>query len=141
MHSYHEMIGSHLGSFPYDAILVVSFGGPEEPDEVMPFLERVTRGRRVTRERLLQVAEHYYHFGGRSPLGACTRALVSGLEAELAQAHLSLPIYIGNRNSPPFLVDALREMKAAGVQRATAFVTSIFGSYSGCRQYLEDIDQ
>lgn len=122
-----------------DALLVVSFGGPERPDDVLPFLENVLRGRNVPRERMLEVAEHYQHFGGASPLNSQNRALIAALEVELATQGLQLPIYFGNRNWSPFLADTLREMAAAGVQRALAFVTSAFSSYSGCRQYREDI--
>jgi ferrochelatase len=125
----------------YDAVLVLSFGGPEKPDDVIPFLENVLRGRNVPRERMLAVAEHYYHFGGKSPINDQNRALAAGLKAELASHGLKLPIYWGNRNWHPFLADTLRQMRADGVHRALGFVTSIFSSYSGCRQYLEDIER
>jgi ferrochelatase len=125
----------------YDAVLVLSFGGPEKPDDVIPFLENVLRGRNVPRERMLAVAEHYYHFGGKSPINDQNRALIAGLERELASHGLSLPIYWGNRNWHPLLADTLRQMRDDGVRKALAFVTSIFSSYSGCRQYLEDIDR
>ena len=125
----------------YDAVLILSFGGPEKPDDVIPFLENVLRGRGVPRERLLEVAEHYYHFGGKSPINDQNRALIAGLETELAHEGRRLPVYWGNRNWRPYLVDALRQMRADGVRRALAFVTSIFSSYSGCRQYLEDIER
>ncbi len=125
----------------YDAVLVLSFGGPEKPDEVIPFLENVLRGRNVPRERMLAVAEHYYHFGGKSPINDQNRALIAGMERELGSHGLPLRIYWGNRNWHPLLADTLREMRADGVRRALAFVTSIFSSYSGCRQYLEDIDR
>ncbi len=123
----------------YDAILVVSFGGPESREDVIPFLENVLRGRSVPRERMLTVAEHYYHFGGKSPINQQTRDLISALEGELAQQGPKLPVYWGNRNWHPMLADTLRKMKQDGVQRALAFVTSAFSSYSGCRQYREDI--
>jgi protoporphyrin/coproporphyrin ferrochelatase len=123
----------------YDAILLVSFGGPEKPDDVMPFLEIVTRGRNIPRERLLEVADHYHHFDGRSPINDQNRALMAALERELAEHGPRLPIYWGNRNWHPFLVDTLRQMKADGVKKALAFVTSAFSSYSGCRQYRENI--
>jgi ferrochelatase len=123
----------------YDAILLVSFGGPEGPDEVMPFLEIVLRGRNVPRERMLEVAEHYQHFGGISPINEQNRQLVAALERELAMHGPRLPIYWGNRNWHPLLPDALRQMERDGVRRALAFVTSAFSSYSGCRQYREDI--
>jgi ferrochelatase len=123
----------------FDAILVVSFGGPEGMDDVMPFLENVTRGRSIPRERLLEVAHHYELFGGVSPLNAQNRALIAALRTELAAHGIGLPIYFGNRNWHPFLADALREMAADGVERALAFFTSAFSSYSGCRQYREDV--
>ena len=123
----------------YDALVVVSFGGPAAPDDVMPFLENVTRGRAVPRERLLEVAEHYHHFGGVSPINAQNRALVEALRTELVARGPALRVYWGNRNWHPFLADTLRRMAADGVRRALAFVTSAFASYSSCRQYLEDI--
>ena len=123
----------------YDALLVVSFGGPDGPDDVLPFLENVLRGRNVPRERMLAVAEHYYHFGGRSPINDQNRALIAALEKELAVHGPKLPIYWGNRNWHPLLADTLRQMAADGVKRALAFVTSAYSSYSGCRQYRENI--
>lgn len=125
----------------YQALLVVSFGGPERPEDVMPFLENVTRGRNTPRERLLEVAQHYHHFGGKSPINDQCRALIAALEAELERFGPPLPIYWGNRNWHPFLKDALQQMKSDGVQRALAFVTSAYSSYSGCRQYRENIEQ
>lgn len=123
----------------YQAILLVSFGGPEAPADVLPFLENVTRGRNIPRGRLLEVAEHYHHFGGKSPINDQNRALMAALRAELDQHGISLPIYRGNRNWHPFLTDALRQMKADGVESALGLVTSAFSSYSGCRQYGENI--
>ena len=123
----------------YDAILVVSFGGPESPEEVVPFLENVLRGRNVPKERMLAVAEHYYHFGGKSPINQQMRQLIAGLETELAEKGPKLPVYWGNRNWHPLLTDTLRQMKQGGVRKALAFVTSGYSSYSGCRQYREDI--
>jgi ferrochelatase len=123
----------------YDAILVVSFGGPESKDEVIPFLENVLRGRNVPRERMLAVAEHYYHFEGKSPINQQTRELIAAMEAELERNGPKLPIYWGNRNWHPLLPETLRRMKQDGVRRALAFVTSAYSSYSGCRQYREDI--
>lgn len=123
----------------YDAILVVSFGGPESRQDVLPFLENVLRGRNVPRERMLAVAEHYYHFGGKSPINEQTRELIAALKRELEQYGPNLPVYWGNRNWHPMLADTLRQMKHDGVGRALAFVTSAFSSYSGCRQYREDI--
>jgi ferrochelatase len=123
----------------YDALLVLSFGGPEGPDDVLPFLENVTRGRGVPKERLMQVADHYLHFGGISPINAQNRALISSLESELRGHGLDLPIYFGNRNWHPFLKDTMCEMAAQSVKRCLVLVTSAFSSYSGCRQYREDI--
>jgi len=123
----------------YDAILVLSFGGPERSEDVMPFLENILRGKNVPRERMLEVAEHYYRFGGKSPINEQNRRLIAALEAELAQHGPRLPIYWGNRNWHPMLTDTLRQMKADGVRRALAFVTSAYSSYSSCRQYREDI--
>lgn len=125
----------------YDAVLVLSFGGPEGPDDVIPFLENVLRGRNVPRERMLAVAEHYHHFDGKSPINDQNRALIAALERELSRHGIDLPIYWGNRNWHPLLADTLRQMRADGVRKALAFVTSIFSSYSGCRQYLEDIER
>jgi ferrochelatase len=124
---------------PYDALLVVSFGGPDGPDDVLPFLENVLRGRNVPRERMLEVAEHYYHFGGRSPINDQNRRLIAALQAEFAAHGPDLPIYWGNRNWHPLLADTLRQMAADGIRHAVAFVTSAYSSYAGCRQYREDI--
>jgi ferrochelatase len=124
---------------PYDALLVVSFGGPDGPDDVIPFLENVLRGRNVPRARMLEVAEHYQHFGGKSPINDQNRLLIAALERELVEHGPQLPIYWGNRNWHPLLADTLKKMAADGVRRALAFVTSAFSSYSGCRQYREDI--
>jgi ferrochelatase len=123
----------------YDAILIVSFGGPEKPDDVLPFLENVTRGRNVPRERLLEVAKHYAHFGGKSPINDQCRELIAALHSELEAHSIRLPIYWGNRNWRPFLPDTLRRMRDEGVSHALAFVTSAYSSYSGCRQYRENI--
>ena len=123
----------------YDAILFTSFGGPEKPEDVIPFLENVLRGKNVPRERMLEVAEHYQHFGGRSPINEQNRALIAAIEAELAAHGPALPVYWGNRNWHPLLADTLRRMRDDGVRRALAFVTSAYSSYSGCRQYREDI--
>ena len=128
-----------MREFAGDAILLVSFGGPDRPDEVMPFLENVLRGRNVPRERMLEVAKHYYHFGGRSPINDQNRALLAALQQLLAAEGPDLPVYWGNRNWHPLLADTLRQMTADGVRRAFAFVTSAYSSYSGCRQYLEDL--
>jgi ferrochelatase len=125
----------------YQAVLVLSFGGPEKAEDVLPFLENVSRGRNVPKDRLLEVAEHYYHFGGRSPLNDQNRQLIAALSKELEHSGLALPIYWGNRNWSPYLTDTVRAMTADGIERAVVFVTSAFGSYSGCRQYLEDIER
>ncbi len=123
----------------YDALLLVSFGGPEGMDEVLPFLENVLRGRNVPRERMLEVAHHYELFGGVSPINGQNRALIAALKPELEANNIHLPIYWGNRNWHPFLADTLRQMANDGVKRALAFFTSAYSSYSGCRQYREDI--
>jgi ferrochelatase len=124
---------------PYDALLVVSFGGPEKPGDVLPFLENVTRGRAIPRERLEQVAEHYFALGGRSPINDQCRALVAAVRQDFDVAGLSLPTYWGNRNWEPYLADTLRRMADDGVRRAVCFVTSAYASYSGCRQYRENL--
>ena len=125
----------------YDAVLVLSFGGPEQPDDVMPFLENVLRGRNVPRARMEAVAEHYHHFGGRSPINDQCRALIAALRAELDAHGSQLPIYWGNRNWHPMLADTMRQMAADGIRRALVFVTSAYSSYSACRQYMEDIER
>jgi len=125
----------------YDALLVVSFGGPERMEDVIPFLENVLRGKNVPRERMLEVAEHYYHFGGISPINSQMRELVPLFEAELSEHGPRLPVYWGNRNWHPMLADTVRKMRDDGVRRAAAFVMSAYSSYSGCRQYLEDIQR
>jgi ferrochelatase len=130
------------GAFPdtfFDAVLVVAFGGPEGMDDVMPFLENVTRGRNVPRERLEEVAHHYARFGGISPINAQNRALIAALGPELDAHGVDLPIYLGNRNWHPFLADTLRQMRDDGVECALAFFTTGFSSYSSCRQYCENI--
>jgi ferrochelatase len=129
------------GAAPYEALLLVSFGGPEGPDEVLPFLERVTRGRSVPRARLLEVAEHYRHFGGVSPINAQNRRLLEAIRAELAARGPVLRVYWGNRHWHPLLEDTVRRMREDGIRRALAFATSGFASYAACRQYREDIDQ
>lgn len=123
----------------YDSILVVSFGGPEKPDEVMPFLENVTRGRGIPPERLLEVAEHYHHFGGKSPINDQCRELIAALRTELDAHGIRLPIYWGNRNWNPYLADTLGQMREDGMKHTLALVTSAYSSYSGCRQYRENI--
>lgn len=124
---------------PYDAVLLVSFGGPEKPEDVVPFLENVTRGRGIPRERLEEVGEHYFLFGGRSPINDLCRDFLAALREDLQGAGIDLPVYWGNRNWDPFLTDTLRQMAADGVQRAACFVTSAYSSYSSCRQYRENL--
>jgi ferrochelatase len=124
----------------YDAVIVVSFGGPEGPEDVLPFLENVTRGRGIPPRRLVEVAEHYQLFGGVSPINACNRALIAALESELAAHGPRLPIYFGNRNWHPLLADTIGRMADDGIRRALALVTSAYSSYSACRQYLENIE-
>lgn len=130
---------SEEASSAYDSLLFVSFGGPEQRDDVIPFLENVVRGKNVPRERLEDVAQHYYHFDGKSPINDQNRALIDALEVELHAHDIALPLYWGNRNWHPMLAEALRQMKQDGRRRALAFVTSAYSSYSGCRQYREDI--
>ncbi|MEM7436314.1 MAG: ferrochelatase [Myxococcota bacterium] len=132
---------SEEASPAYDSLLFVSFGGPEQRDDVMPFLENVVRGKNVPKERLAEVAEHYYHFDGKSPINDQNRALIAALEEELAAHDVDLPIYWGNRNWTPLLEDTIRQMRDDGRKRALAFVTSAYSSYSGCRQYRENIER
>ncbi|WP_370614247.1 ferrochelatase [Mumia sp. Pv 4-285] len=124
---------------PYDAFLLVSFGGPEQPDDVVPFLENVTRGRGIPKERLVEVGEHYFSFGGRSPINDQNRDLIAVLRLELASHGIDLPIYWGNRNWDPYLTDTLAQMREDGVERAVSLFTSAYTSYSGCRQYRENL--
>lgn len=121
------------------ALLLLSFGGPEGPEDVLPFLENVTRGRGVPPERLAEVAQHYLHFGGISPINALNRQIIAALETDLADAGLDLPVYFGNRNWHPMVEDTVARMHADGVRSALVFPTSAWGGYSGCRQYDEDI--
>lgn len=125
----------------YDSILLISFGGPEGREDVIPFLENVLRGRPVPRERMLEVAEHYYHFDGISPINGHCRELIAALRQELDARGVALPIYWGNRNWKPMLPDTLREMTAKGLRRAVGVVTAAFSSYSSCRQYRENVQQ
>jgi protoporphyrin/coproporphyrin ferrochelatase len=125
----------------YDALLVVSFGGPEGMEDVMPFLANVLRGRNVPESRMREVAHHYELFGGISPINGQNRRLISALESELAAHGPRLPVYWGNRNWHPLLADTLRRMRDDGVRSALAFVTSAYSSYSGCRQYREDVER
>ena len=123
-----------------EAILIVSFGGPETEADVIPFLENVLRGKNVPLERMLEVAEHYYHFGGKSTINDHNRELIKALQALLENEGPNLPVYWGNRNWHPMLPETMRQMGADGIERAYAFVTSAYSSYSGCRQYRENID-
>jgi protoporphyrin/coproporphyrin ferrochelatase len=123
----------------FDAVLLLSFGGPEGPEQVKPFLENVTRGRNVPPERLDHVAEHYMHFGGVSPINQINRALIEQLRAELAERGLHLPVYFGNRNWAPYVEDTVATMRDDGIQRAAVFTTSAWSGYSSCTQYVEDI--
>ncbi len=124
---------------PYDALLLVSFGGPEKPEDVLPFLENVTRGRGIPRERLEEVGAHYYAFGGRSPINDQNRAFLAAISEDLRSAGIDLPVYWGNRNWDPYLADTLATMRADGVRRAACLMTSAYSSYSGCRQYRENL--
>lgn len=124
---------------PFDAVLLLSFGGPEAPEEVMPFLEYVTRGRGIPQERLQGVADHYQLFGGVSPINAQNRELLAVLEPALRDAGSGLPLYWGNRNSQPWIREVALQMQADGIRRPVVFVTSAYSSYSGCRQYREDL--
>ena len=133
--------GILIGVQEFDALLILSFGGPEKPEEVMPFLENVTRGRNIPRERLEEVAENYHSLGGRSPINDQCRELIAAVEADLTGHGFKLPVYWGNRNWHPFLGDTMKRMAADGVKRALVFVTSAYSSYSGCRQYREDIER
>lgn len=119
----------------FDAVLLLSFGGPEGPEQVMPFLENVTRGRGIPAERLAEVAEHYLHFGGVSPINGINRALIEQLRLQLPD----LPVYFGNRNWEPYVEDTVAEMRDNGIRRAAVFTTSAWGGYSSCAQYIEDI--
>ena len=125
----------------FDALLVLSFGGPEGNEEVVPFLENVTRGRGIPRERLEVVGEHYYHFGGVSPLNALNREIIDHVSGELEKRGHNLPIYFGNRNWRPFTSETAEQMAKDGVRRVAVFATSAWGGYSACRQYDEDIEK
>jgi ferrochelatase len=127
-------------SICYDAVLFVSFGGPEGPDDVIPFLENVLRGKHVPQERMLEVAEHYYKFDGVSPINSQNRALIKAVESELSQQQINLPVYWGNRNWHPMLTETFAQMQQDNVKRALVFTTSAYSSYSGCRQYRENIE-
>ena len=126
---------------PYDALLLLSFGGPERREDVIPFLENVTRGRNIPRARLETVAEQYYLYDGVSPINAINRDLLDAIRSSFDREGPPLPVYWGNRNWAPYVEDTVREMAADGVRRALAFATSAYSSYSSCRQYLEDIER
>ena len=127
------------GADPYDALLLVSFGGPEKPEDVVPFLRNVTAGKNIPDERLVEVGAHYTLFGGRSPINDQNRDLLAAIREDLAGNGIDLPVYWGNRNWDPYLTDALGKMKADGITRAACLFTSAYSSYSGCRQYREDL--
>ncbi|WP_035797601.1 ferrochelatase [Kitasatospora mediocidica] len=124
---------------PYDALLLLSFGGPEAPEDVVPFLENVTRGRGIPKERLAEVGKHYFLFGGVSPINAQNRELLAALREDFAAHGLCLPVYWGNRNWAPYLIDTLREMANDGHRRIAVLATSAYAGYSGCRQYRENL--
>lgn len=134
-----DSMSTEVSTAPYDALLLVGFGGPEGPEDVVPFLENVTRGRGIPRERLVEVGQHYQLFGGRSPINDQNRALLSAIRADLSAHGIGLPVYWGNRNWEPYLDDVVTQMARDGVQRAAAFVTSAYSSYSSCRQYRENL--
>jgi ferrochelatase len=127
------------GADPYDALLLVSFGGPEKPEDVVPFLRNVTAGKNIPDERLVEVGAHYALFGGRSPINDQNRELLAAIREDLASNGIDLPVYWGNRNWDPLLADAIGKMTADGVTRAACIFTSAYSSYSGCRQYREDL--
>ena len=141
MESYDDPMTAFSGPdvAPYDAFLLLSFGGPEKPEDVVPFLENVTRGRGIPRERLEEVGEHYYLFGGKSPINDQNRALLAAIREDFADAGIDVPVYWGNRNWDPYLTDTVRQMVADGVQRVAVLPTSAYSSYSSCRQYRENL--
>ncbi|HYO00695.1 MAG TPA: ferrochelatase [Mycobacterium sp.] len=128
-----------MNELDFDALLLLSFGGPEGPEQVRPFLENVTRGRNIPPERLDDVAKHYLHFGGVSPINGINRALIEQIEAELVERGMGVPVYFGNRNWEPYVEDTVARMRDDGIRRAAVFTTSAWGGYSGCTQYQEDI--
>src|SRR5699024_7603925 len=135
----HHRMSDPAGGSGYDALLLLSFGGPEGPADVRPFLENVTRGRGVPPERLDEVAEHYLHFGGVSPINALNTAMIDRIEAELAARGIDLPVYFGNRNWHPMVEDTVAAMARDGVRRALVLATSAWAGFSGCGQYQDDI--
>src|SRR5919112_1633859 len=124
---------------PYDALLLYSFGGPNQPEDVVPFLRNVTAGKGIPDSRLEEVGEHYYGFGGKSPINEQNLALKVALEKELAERGIEIPVVWGNRNWEPYTTDAIDQLEELGAKRAVALVTSAYSSYSGCRQYREDL--
>ncbi|MFG2816238.1 ferrochelatase [Streptomyces sp. NPDC048410] len=128
-----------MSSKPYDALLLLSFGGPEGVDDVVPFLENVTRGRGIPRERLVEVGEHYFRFGGVSPINQQNRELLKAIRHDFMTNDLNVPVYWGNRNWAPYVTDTMRDMVRAGHRRIAVLATSAYASYSGCRQYREDL--
>ena len=128
-----------LETKPYDALLLVSFGGPEKAEDVVPFLRNVTAGKDIPDERLEEVGQHYYDLGGRSPINDQNRALIAAIEGDLEANGVDLPVYWGNRNWDPYLREALEQMRDDGVTRAAVLLTSAYSSYSGCRQYRENL--
>jgi protoporphyrin/coproporphyrin ferrochelatase len=127
------------GPDPYDALLLVSFGGPERPEDVVPFLRNVTAGKDIPDARLVEVGAHYDLFGGRSPLNDQNRVLVAAIREDLVSNGIDIPVYWGNRNWDPYLADTLGKMTADGITRAACILTSAYSSYSGCRQYRENL--
>lgn len=127
------------GTDPYDALLLVSFGGPERPEDVVPFLRNVTAGKDIPDERLVEVGAHYDLFGGRSPINDQNRALMAAIREDFVTNGIDVPVYWGNRNWDPYLADTLGKMAADGITRAACLVTSAYSSYSGCRQYRENL--
>ncbi len=134
-----KMTPLQTSSLPIDAILVVSFGGPEQPADIMPFLENVLRGKNVPHERMLEVAHHYEMMGGKSPINEQNYQFIAALQQELIWSHIDLPVYWGNRNWRPMLADTMRQMRDDGIRHALVYLTSAYSSYSGCRQYREDL--
>ena len=134
-----DVLRTHPTPRPYDALLLVSFGGPEKPDDVLPFLRNVTEGKDIPEARLEEVGEHYFQLGGRSPINDQNRELVDAIESDLSANGVKIPVYWGNRNWAPFLRDALEQMTDDGITRAAAILTSAYSSYSGCRQYRENL--
>ncbi|PWI45227.1 ferrochelatase [Streptomyces sp. ICBB 8177] len=134
-----DALDAPVDATPYDALLLLSFGGPEGPDDVVPFLENVTAGRGIPRERLKEVGRHYFLFGGVSPINAQNRELLDALREDFAAHGLDLPVYWGNRNWTPYLTDALRAIARDGHRRVLTLATSAYASYSGCRQYRENL--